>query len=118
MEKIQPGGDNIALNDFLFAKTGGVNMRMGPNAMCSDFFVLYFTKEFWELLLTNRFAIQFFENDALTCYTSEWVPVTIGQMKVFKNSWKKCTKAESDKRLQHTHGRCGLRGSTSMGFIP
>ena len=83
----------MALNDFLFAETGGVNKRMGPNAMCSDFFVLYFTKGFWELLLTNRFAVQFFENDDLTSYTSEWVPVTIGQMKVFKNSWEKMYKS-------------------------
>ena len=58
---------------------------MGPNGTCSDFFDLYFTKEFWEFLVTetNRFAVQFFENHDLTSYTSEWVPVTIDEMKVF-----------------------------------
>ena len=82
--KVQPG-DNIALNDFVFAETEGVNMQMGPTATCSDFFNLYFTKEFWELLVTetNRFAVQFFENHDLTSYTSERVPVTIDEMKVF-----------------------------------
>ena len=82
--KVQPG-DNIDLNDFVFAETEGANMRMGPNATCSDFFDLYFTKEFWEFLVTetNRFAVQFFENHDLTSYTSEWVPVTIDEMKVF-----------------------------------
>ena len=46
-------------SDFVFAETDGVNMQMGPNATCSDFFNLYFTKEFWELLVTetNRFAV-------------------------------------------------------------
>ena len=29
-----------------------------------------------------------------------------------KCSLEKCTKAKSDKILQHTHGRCGSRGST------
>ena len=49
---------------LVFAETDGVNMQMGPNATCSDFFNLYFTKEFWELLVTetNHFAVQFFEN--------------------------------------------------------
>ena len=82
--KVQ-SGENIALNDFGFAETEGVNMRMGPHATCSDFVDLYCTKEFWELLVTeaNRFAVQFFENLELTSYTSEWVPVTIDEMKVF-----------------------------------
>ena len=71
-------------SDFVFAETDGVNMQMGPNATCSDFFNPYFTKEFWELLVTetNRFAVQFFENHDLTSYTSEWVPVAIDEMKV------------------------------------
>ena len=82
--KVQPG-DNITLNDFGFAETERVNMQMGPNTTCSDFVDLYFTKEFWELLVTeaNCFAVQFFENHELTSYTSEWVPVTIDEMKVF-----------------------------------
>ena len=49
------------------------------------FFDLYFIKEFWELLVaeTNRFTVQFFENQNLTSYTSEWVSVTIDELKVF-----------------------------------
>ena len=49
------------------------------------FLDLYFTKEFWELLVaeTNRFTVQFFENQNLTSYTSEWASVTIDELKVF-----------------------------------
>ena len=49
------------------------------------FLDLYFTKEFWELLVaeTNRFTVQFLENQNLTSYTSEWVSVTIDELKVF-----------------------------------
>ena len=42
--KVQPG-DNVALNAFVFAETEGVNMQIGCNATCSDFFDLYSTKE-------------------------------------------------------------------------
>ena len=47
--KVQPG-DNIVLNDFVFAETDGVNMRMGLSATCIDFFDLYFSEEFWKFL--------------------------------------------------------------------
>ena len=82
--KVQPGG-NVVLNDFVFAETEGVNMRMGPNATCSDFFNLYFTQKFPELLVTetNRYAVQCFENHDRTSYTSDWVPVKIDEIKVF-----------------------------------
>ena len=60
-------------------------MQIGCNATCSDFFDLYSTKELQELLVTetNHFAVQFFENHDLISYTSEWVPMTVDEMKVF-----------------------------------
>ena len=52
-------GHNIALNDFVFAKTEVVNMRMGPSATCSISSICISSKNFGNFLWLKQIVSQF-----------------------------------------------------------
>ena len=81
--------DNIEqLEDFPFAETEGLKLRLPEKPNCLDFVELYLTDEIMNMIVieTNRYADQYFlqnEDHLDNSYLSLWNPVTNAEMKAF-----------------------------------
>ena len=81
-------GDNVDLENFVFAKTEGLKVRIKDNPQPIGFAELYLIETIVEVIVreTNRYAVNFREESpekADNSFIGQWVPVTVNEMKIF-----------------------------------